>query len=110
MQEDYIRKHHTDVTIDTWMGGHIDQLLMLFHIQWLCRNLTKHHRTKGAKALARRYTERYRRTTADMGADNCLLEIRPEGLFGMDTAKHQHWLNAAVTARSAAAYHDKLNI
>ena len=38
-----------------------------------------------------------------MGADRCLLKIRPEELFWMDTAKQRYWFNAAVAARSAAA-------
>lgn len=111
MQADYLRQSHTDVTIDNWMRGLIDQLLTLSHTQWLCRNLTKHHRTKGAKALATKEDIRKEiELQLDMGADSlpaesrCLLEISPHELFGMDTSKQQYWLNAVVAARSAAAY------
>jgi hypothetical protein len=110
MQENYLRHLHTDITIDSWMRGLIDQLLTLSHSQWLCRNLTKHHHTKGAKALdAKEEIRKEIELQLDMGADGlpdesrCLLEICPEDLFGMDTTRQQYWLNAAVAARSSAS-------
>lgn len=64
-----------------------DKLLTLTHTQWLCRNLTKHHKTKGAKALAAKAEIRKEiELQLDMGADGlqehsrCLLEISPEDL------------------------------
>jgi len=56
MQADYLRRTRTQVKIDRWMKGFIDKLLTLSHTQWLCRNLTKHHKTKGAKALLLKQT------------------------------------------------------
>jgi len=110
MQADYLRRTRTQMKIDRWMKGFLDKLLTLSHTQWLCRNLTKHHNTKGAKALAaeadiRREIEQQLAMGADsLPADSrCLLEISTDELFGMSTVKQQYWLNAAVAARAAAA-------
>ena len=107
MQEKYLQENRTDITIASWMKGLIDHLLRLSHTQWLCRNLTKHHKTKGAKALAAKADIRKEiELQLGMGSDSlpensqCLLEISPEDLFGKPIASQQYWLNAAIAARS----------
>ena len=98
MQADYLRRTRTQMKIDRWMKGFLDKLLTLSHTQWLCRNLTKHHKTKGAKALAAEADIR-----REIEHSRCLLEISTDELFRMSTVKQQYWLNAAVAARAAAA-------
>jgi hypothetical protein len=79
------------------------------HTQWICRNITKHHKTRGTKALdtaaaIRREIEHQ----LNLGSDGlspetkCLLEIPPEELFGKSTQQKQYWLNAAIAGRKAA--------
>jgi hypothetical protein len=60
------------------------------HEQWICRNLCKHHRTQGAKALVARDDVHLEiECQLELGADDlpdhsrCLLEICPEQLYGM---------------------------
>ena len=55
MQKEHLLKTQSFLTIDSWTRGFLDKLLSLTqHTQWICRNLTKHHRTHGTKALASR--------------------------------------------------------
>jgi sentrin-specific protease 1 len=109
MQRQHLLSHHKYLTIDVWMKGFIDQLLTLTHTQWLCRNLTKHHKTMGTKALATReeiqkeVEEQLRMGFSDLPSyARCLLEISPDNLFGLRTADQQYWLNAVRAARTAA--------
>ena len=106
MQADYLQQSHADVTNDTWMRGHIDQLLTLSHTQWFVDFSQSIIAPREPKHLRlRRYTEKeieeLQRTWKRI--DRCLLEFRPEESFGMDAAKQQYWLIAAVAARSSAA-------
>ena len=105
----YLQTRALQITIDHWMRGLIDQLLTLSHTQWLCRNLTKHHKTKGAKALATKAELRQEiELLLDLGSDGlpehskCLLEISPDELFALNTSNQQHWVNANNAARMAA--------
>ena len=109
LQHQNLLSQHTQITIDIWMKGLIDQLLTLTHTQWICRNLTKHHKTMGTKALtARDEIQKEVEKQLSMGfsdlpsTSRCLLEISPEQLFGMGTSEKQYWLNAAEAARTAA--------
>eukprot|EP00985_Skeletonema_marinoi_P011466 scaffold5463_cov155-Skeletonema_marinoi.AAC.7 len=86
MQRQHLLSHHKYLTIDVWMKGFIDQLLTLTHTQWLCRNLTKHHKTMGTKALTAReeiqkeVEELLRMGFSELPPDSrCLLEIAPVG-------------------------------
>ena len=73
------------------------------------RNLTKHHRTQGTKALASReeYLEEIEHPL-NLGSDGlpsdarCLLEIPTDELYGKPTSELQYWLNAAMASRQAA--------
>jgi hypothetical protein len=109
LQHQHLLSQHTQITIDIWMKGLIDQLLTLTHTQWICRNLTKHHKTMGTKALTARdeiqkEVEKQLSTGfSDLpSTSRCLLEISPEQLFGMGTSEKQYWLNAAEAARTSA--------
>ena len=110
MQRQHLLSHHKYLTIDVWMKGFVDQLLTLTHTQWLCRNLTKHHKTMGTKALAVREEiqkegeEQLHMGFSELPRDSrCLLEIAPDNLFGVRTADQQYWLNAARAARTACS-------
>lgn len=108
-QRRHLKQERSQLSIEQWMRGLIDKILTLTHTQWLCRNLTKHHKTKGAKALATKADIRQEiEVQLGLGADGlpehsrCLLEISPDQLFEMNPTAQQHWLNACAAARTAA--------
>ena len=109
MQQEHLVQTRSLLSIDSWTRGFLDKLLSLTHTQWICRNLTKHHRTKGTKALASR-EEILKEIEHQLclGSDGlshdarCLLEIPAEELYGKPTSELQYWLNAAVASRQAA--------
>ena len=109
MQKEHLLKTQSFLTIDSWTRGFLDKLLSLTHTQWICRNLTKHHRTQGTKALAsREEILKEIEHQLNLGSDGlssdarCLLEIPTDELNGKPTSELQYWLNAAVASRQAA--------
>ena len=54
MQDEYLTHSGVNTHIDIWMKTFITKILEITHAQWICRNLTKHHHTKGAKLLHRK--------------------------------------------------------
>ena len=88
----------------------IENLVATAHEQWICRNLCKHLRTQGAKALAARdeihsEIERQLDLCADDLPDHgrCLFEICPDHLYvygiPLPSDWQQYWLNAVEAAR-----------
>ena len=76
------------LTIDDWMRGFISKLLKISHLQWIYRNLTKHHISQGTIALkAREDLMKEVEQQLNMGLNylppesRCLLEIDPADLF-----------------------------
>lgn len=109
LQQAHLKQRLSSLTIESWTRGFLDQLLSLTHTQWICRNLTKHHRTKGTKVLASRdQIQKEIEHQLSLGTDGlpeaarCLLEIPQETLFAKSTEQQQYWLNAAVASREAA--------
>ncbi len=109
-QAEHLSRVDAHCTIDRWMKGMIDSLLTMTHKQWLCRNLTKHHATKGSKALAtkaelRKEIEHY----LSLGLDGLpegskfLLEISPDELYNRSIPLQQYWINANEAARQSTA-------
>ena len=47
----YLASKRTRLTVDSWMKGFVGKLIEMTHKQWIFRCITKHHRTKGTKAL-----------------------------------------------------------
>jgi len=108
IQAQYLRVHHPRRSVDSWMKGFVGQLLHLTHSQWIYRCITKHHRTKGTKAIARREAleqevHRQRQLGEDAMAeeDKWMLEI---DLEGSSTEGYQYWLYAVEAARQAGAH------
>ena len=109
MQQEHLRGAWLRRTIASWTKGFLDQLLSISHTQWICRNLTKHHKTRGTQVLASRaQILREIEHQLSLGTDGlpenarCLLEISQEDLFDKSTEQQQYWLNAAVASREAA--------
>lgn len=109
MQQEHLAQTHSLLSIDSWTRGLLDKLLALTHTQWICRNLTKHHRTQGTNALAsREEIMKEIEHQLDLGSDglspeaSCLLEIPTDELLGKPTSELQYWLNAAIASRQAA--------
>ena len=110
-QHDYLLQSRSHIRIDSWLRGLIENLLVMLHEQWLCRNLCKHHRSRGAKALeARAELQVEIERQLELGSDDlpdhskCLLNICPEHLYlyAMPTDQQQYWVNAAEAARDEA--------
>lgn len=104
-QQNHLLHSRINVLIDSWMKGFIEQLHIMLHEQWLCRNLFKHHRTQGTKALeAREELQVEIERQLELGCEDlpehsrCLLDICPEHVYGMPTDRQQYWLNAAEAA------------
>ncbi len=84
------------LSIESWTRGFLDKLRAT---QWICRNLTKHHRTKGTKALAsREEILKEIEHQLSLGSDGllpearCLLENPTEVLFRKPTSGLQYIL------------------
>ncbi len=82
------------LSIESWTGGFLDKLITLTHSQWICRNLTKNHQTKGTKALAsREEILKEIEHQLSLGSDGLspearyLLEIPTDVLFGKPTSE-----------------------
>ena len=108
-QHDYLRQSRSKIRIDSWMRGLIDNLLIMLHEQWLCRNLCKHHRSRGTKALeARAELQAEIERQLKLGSDDqpehskCLLDVCAEHLYALPTDQQQYWVNAAEAARNEA--------
>ena len=54
IQHNHLTYKGANTHINTWMKTFITKVLEITHSQWICRNLTKHHHTKGAKLLDRK--------------------------------------------------------
>ena len=110
VQEHHLRTRRTRLTADVWMKGFVGKLLQMTHSQWIFRCITKHHKTKGTKAIATqqdllRAIERQ----LDMGLasvapeDQWLLEIDQSLLKSESLKQQQYWLWAVEAARQAGS-------
>ena len=97
LQEFYLLHCPTQLTVDAWMQGLIDQLFQMTHSQWIYRNITKHHHTNGTIQLkARREVLNKVERQLNLGftslppESRCLLEIAPADLYNSSTEKQQY--------------------
>ena len=116
MQDYYLLQHGGRPTINTWMCGFISKILEVTHTQWICRNITKHHHTKGsAIRSAKEHALREIEKNLDKGIDSlapecqCLLEIPEDELQGMPLEDQTLWLYAFEAGEAARAHASKLS-
>ena len=109
IQELHLLSWVTRLSIGSWMKQLINELLQLTHSQWIFRNITKHHQTRGTLHLKVRediLTEIERQLDPGLGSlpaeSKFLLEIPSSELLERDTEKQQYWLYAIEAARTAA--------
>lgn len=110
IQELHLISSPTRLSIGSWMKQLINELLQLTHSQWIFRNITKHHQTRGTLHLRVRediLTEIERQLDLGLGSlpaeSKFLLEIPSSELLARDTEKQQYWLYAIEAARTAAS-------
>ena len=116
LQSCYLHACNSTITADTWTKGFIGKLLEISHGQWICRNLTKHHRTKGASVLQTK-TDIMRETERQLNLGleslppeaSCLLEIDPLALRSSNHFRQQYWLAAVTAARKAGKEASRLS-
>ena len=108
IQGQYLRDNHPQRSIETWLSGFVSQLLAMTHAQWIYRCITKHHRTKGTKALAKREEvvkevnrQRLLGEEAMADEDRWMLEV---DLDQSSMEDQQYWLHAVEAARQAGAH------
>ena len=108
IQSRFLRVRHPRRNVDAWLRGFVGKLLAMTHSQWIFRCISKHHRTKGMKALATREElsaeiGRQKELGEDAMAeeDKWMLEVDVEE----DTAEEQqYWLYAVEAARQAGSH------
>ena len=108
IQAKFLRVRHPRRNVDAWLRGFISKLLAMTHSQWIFRCISKHHQTRGMKALATREKltaeiERQKTLGEDAMAegDKWMLEVDIE----RDTAEEQqYWLYAVEAARQAGSH------
>ena len=108
IQSRYLRVRHPRRTVDTWLRGFASNLLSITHSQWIFRCISKHHSTKGTKALATREAllteiERQKQLGSEALSENdqWMLEVDVEDETAED---QQYWLFAVEAARQAGAH------
>ena len=108
IQERFLRVRHPRRNVETWLRGFVGKLLAMTHSQWIFRCISKHHRTKGLKALVTRdalqkEVVRQKKLGVDAMAeeDKWMLEVDVEGEAAEE---QQYWLYAVEAARQAGAH------
>ena len=108
IQARFLRIRHPRRNADSWLRGFISKLLAMTHSQWIFRCISKHHRTKGMRALSTREKliteiERHKTLGEDAMAeeDKWMLEVDIEGCTAED---QQYWLYAVEAARQAGSH------
>ena len=106
LQRRFLLQHNLNLSNSAWMKGLIEHLFVTAHEHWIYRNLCKHYRTRGSKALAARDENHLEiERQLELGADDlpdhgrCLLEICPDHLYGIPSDRQQYWSNAVEAAR-----------
>ena len=79
------------------------------HVQWICRNFSKHHHAQGTlEVKTRKEIHAVIKDHLNQGMDTipkeswCLLEIDPQDLIQMQMEGQQYWLNVINVAKTAS--------
>ena len=96
------------LTVGSWAKGLVEELMSLTHSQWIYRNVSKHHTTRG---LSQQEAERHldaeieRHRSIGFGTlppeSHYLLEIPHKEVEALTRSGKQYWLLAAEAARTA---------
>ena len=115
MQHEHLTHSGANTHIDTWMKTFITKILEITHAQWICRNMTKHHHTKGAKLLHRKeavLAEIERQLSIGISGlpeeSACLLEIDTQTTSSMSLHQQEYWVAAVEASRVSAAAANEL--
>ena len=104
----FLAQSNTRVTIDSWMSKFIGHFLDISHSQWIYRNITLHHHSRGTLQLRRRKEvlaeiERQLQLPASEIPETSrfLLEIPRDELDLCHPTEQSYWLLAIQAARKA---------
>merc|ERR1712155_304980 len=105
-QEAYLLTADTRLTVGSWAKGLVEELMSLTHSQWIYRNVSKHHTTRG---LSQQETERHldaeieRHRSIGFGSlpaeTHYLQEMPYEEVEALTRLGKQYWLLAVEAAR-----------
>lgn len=104
----YLASKRTRLTVDSWMKGFVCKLIEMTHKQWIFCCVTKHHMTKGTRALANQQDllnaieEQLKMGAKSLAPeDQWMLELDQNEINSKSARWQQYWLWAVEAARTA---------